>query len=581
MALKGIRIGIFGQPPTTAGGENPFELVLPVHERLINGHLTPLGAWECRPGYETAGTTGGSAAVVAIIPSDENVAILADGSVYRSKGRWFTGFRALTGGMTGHARPVWCQYDGAIIVADGGEPQVIESQRTRRLGSDAKVPGAPTVTDIGGGRIIAGTYRYAVTLVTAAGESLPGAEASPVTVPAVGGGRFRVALPSLTDDERRGVTGWKAYRRQDNEWGLVGTATLDQAYIEDGAAAVGAAPQSYDATESLPPRFRWVTTVGDYVVGGGHDATEFRWCAEGAFDRWPELNFTNAQLDGDVVMGVGLDKDLYLFKTRTVEVWALVGGTTVFARRGSIPRGCWAPLSVVMVDGRIPHWLGEDGCFYRLNGNTPEPIGALERRRVATLARPQAMRGDYYPEEGVIRWTCEGESWTYDYRTKSFSEDAAWDGAGFRPLPVECSALVSGKTYVGLPGGLIGRWGRDVYADGGERIRTVRRFTVPTTKDGRRARVNALTLRLDVGRSEAATDTDPAVTVRWGFDGGLAAGSHRIELPTQGAMDPYRTFGPLGMGREIWVELERGASAPFSVMAGFIVANPTGDGSAP
>lgn len=572
---------MFGAPPTTAGGENSFELLLPVHERLINGHLTPLGAWECRPGYETAGRTGGAGAVVAIIASDENVAILDDGSVYRSTGRGWKGFRALTGGMTGHARPIWCQYDGAIIVADGGEPQVIESQRTRRLGSERVTPGAPTVTSLGSGSIGAGTYTYSVTLITAAGESLPGTESSAVTVPSTGGGRYRVSLPSLTDDERRGVTGWKAYRRQGNDWGLVGTATLDQAYIEDRAATVGAAPQSYDATESLPPRFRWVTTVGDYVVGGGHDSTEFRWCAEGDFDRWPELNFTNAQLDGDVLFGVGVDKDLYLFKSRTIEMWALVGGATVFARRGSIPRGCWAPDSVVMVEGGIPHWLGEDGNFYRLRGNTPEAIGILERRRVAALSRPQGMRADYYPEEGVVRWTAEGTTWTYDYRNKTFGEDAAWDGAGFKPLAARCAALVSGKTYVGLPGGIIARWGRDVYSDGGNRIRTVRRFSVPTTKDGRRARVNALTLRLDVGRGDegAAVDTDPAVVVRWGFDGGLEVGSHRIALPTRGEMDPYRTFGPLGIGREIWIELERGARAPFSVMSGFIVANPTGDGS--
>jgi len=640
MALKGVRIPLLGQPPTTAGGENSFELFMPVQQRLFNGYLTPLGSWECRPGFEQVADTGLDCPIISIIPHAEGIAIAQNGAVFRGTGRGFKAVRQLDGGMEGHTRPNYCTHDSAVLVADSGPPQVIESHRTRRLGTQRKVVGAPTVTSLGSGDIRTGTYYYTITLTTAAGEGLPGTESSVATVSA-DGGKFRVELPSLDDDLRLGATAWSAYRRFDGDWGLVGTASLDKPYIDDGADDVGAAPPTYDLTESLPPHFRWITTVGDYVVGGGHDGVEWRWCREGNHDIWPEANYTSSALDDRVMMGVGIDKDLVLFKTRTIEVNALVGGTTVFARRGTIQRGCWAPDSVVMVNGTTPHWLGEDGNFYRLRGMTAEPIGILERRRVAALRRPDGMRGDLFPEEGVIRWSCEGVTWVYDYRNNTFREDAAWNGREWKPLGVFGSAMLYGKTYVGMALGRIGHWDKAYKTDDRKRIRLVRRFNVPTTKDGRMARVNALGVRMELGtadlqdtrvgdytwtvnlsvargdevlitesdsqqggvyrarKSHTSTilngpgiygtewglfwerlplDTDPGVTVRWGFDGGSATGSHRIELTDLGDVDSYRVWGPLGYGREIWIEFERGASFPFSLSAAFIVANPQGDG---
>lgn len=576
--LRGYRIPLFGEPPTTAGGENPREMVVPVQQRLYNGHLTLLGAWECRPGFESVVDLGSSADVVCVVPEAENVAVLSDGTVYRSKGRGFSSMRLLDGGMTGHSRKVsWVKHDGEILLADGGEPMVVESDRVRRMGEQERRLGAPAVTDLGSGLVPAGTYRYSVTLVTGGGESRPGTESSAQTVPAVGGGRFRVYLPSLTDDERRTATSWRLYRRQDNEWGLVGTAGIDQPYLDDALEEVGAAPPAFDSTGSLPPRFRGLAVVGDYVVGYGHDATEFRWCREGNHDLWPEENYTNTALTDEVQYAYGVDRDLVVFKTRTIEAWALVGGEAVFARRMVIPRGCWARDSVVVVAG-VPHWLGDDGNFYRLRGQMPEPVGALERRRVVALARPEAVVGYHYPDENVIRWTAPGGSWTYNTLTGGFSEDLAWDGSAWKPLAVHAVSYADGKTWVGMSAGRIGRWDRDVRTDDGARIRMVRRFTLAVSKDGRRARVNALGLRLDLGTGTSA-DTDPAVTVRWGFDQSSACGEHRIDLPTQGDTDPYRVFGPCGFGREMWIEIERGATAPFSVTAGFVVANPQGDGS--
>jgi len=320
--------------------------------------------------------------------------------------------------------------------------------------------------------------------------------------------------------------------------------------------------------------------VGDYVVLAGHDGTEFRWCYPSNHDIWPAENLSNVQLTGGEIQGVyGINRLLVFVKTKSIEVYVLVGGTQAFSRQTTITKGCLAPDSLVLVDGSQPYWLGNDHCFYRLKGSTPEPIGMLLTDEIRGLTSPESIYGLYFPNERMVRWVAphDGRCFSYNYLSDSFQEDALWDGDRWQALPVGCVADMHGKTYVGMTGGRIGTWSKDHLTDDGEVLRCVRRFTTLLSEDGRNARANQLGLRMARGLTNVSEIDNPTVTVRWGFDQGSWAGVEEVALGNLGVTNPYRVWGPLGVGREMTVEVEKAAAAKFNVAAGYVIAQPMGD----
>lgn len=648
MSIRGVRIPFFGKPIATAGGENRAVKLFPVQEEVANGRLGLLGQWSTRPGYEIHLNLPTTAPVVLLVEHQGLVAVTGDGKVFRSRDENFRAARELPGRLTGHSRPMACIHDGALIIADGGDLSVVESNKVRKAGIPRQAPGAPTVSAIGNrGDVPEASWVYALTYTTVAGESLLG-EASAAATKARGVGGFRVTAPELTDEERRWVLTWSVYRRLESgkAWGLVGTAPLGTPYIEDLLAATTTEPPTTDGSASAPPAgITDVATVGDYLVFGGHDSTEIGWSNPGSHDYFPAANTTNVQLDGGFFQGLrGNGKDLLVFRTTMTDLYALTGGLEVFLRRQPIRRGCAARKSIVLVDGIIPYWLGDDGIFYRLEGVTPKAIGELEQDFILSLRSPESLRGEWFPLERVVRWFSDpdGICIGYNYGKQHFFRDWTWDGRRRQQLPIQSTITSGNLVLVGLDAGQIGEWSDEHTTDAGRRIRTIRRFTLPMTGDGKQARANALLFRHDRGTREirtplgirpwrgfteyfvgdirtgleqdqedrmtayrcilehtsGGTTTAPGypsgtwptywrrlrpddlyeIIVRWGFDQGSQAGEERIGVGSVGDTQPYAVIGPCGFGREIWVEVERAASVPAQFTGGALVAQPLGDG---
>ncbi len=643
--IRGSRIPFLGRPPTLAEGQDRLVKLFPVHETVANGRMGDLGQWVTRPGYEVRTNLDTDAAVTRLHAHNGLVAFTDEGKVFRALDESLTKPVELEGLMQGPQRPETVVHDGEVIAVDGGDPMVVEAGRLRRLGVPRITPGVPRVEATNKGRVPQGQFRYYVSMTTVAGESLVGPASAVVTHTGKGEHGTRVERPDISEDDLRWVLEWSVYRGlyQGNAIALIGTAAVDTLYINDILPAGTGTEPVVDASGSTPVRASECAVVGDYLVLAGHDGTEFRWSSPGNHDLWPDANNSNVQLDGGTIQTIrGITKELIFFRTNAIDLYSLVGGNDVFSRRLTYRRGCLAKKSVVMVGGMQPYWLGDDHIFYRVTSGAPEPIGLLEQEFVARLRSPEACEGDDFPRERVIRWRfpVDGICIGYNYGKGHFFRDWSWDGSKQVPLDVHATCQATdGTTLVGLSAGGIGEWGQQHATDGGRRIRTIRKFTVPLTGDGRQARLNALVFRhergthdlrdplvpdawqenhdyevadlvhnpLDPSRvfrcirdhtsgdsisdspgiigggwetywRDLKADEEPTITISWGFDQGPQAGRESLSMGTLGDTQPYAVIGPCGVGREAWIEMERSAMIPVAFTGGACIAQPLGDG---
>ena len=111
---------------------DPSENFIPTSMELRNGFLSDNGNWHKRPGYIQKWDTGVDKPIHALISEDNGYAITDSGRVFNlspSTPVEMTGKR-----MNGSNRPTWCNYDGTIIIADGGSPIKIAGGVTSALG---------------------------------------------------------------------------------------------------------------------------------------------------------------------------------------------------------------------------------------------------------------------------------------------------------------------------------------------------------------------------------------------------------------------------------------------------------------
>ena len=644
MAIRGNRIPLFGKPPITAGGEDRFVKLFPVREEVSNGRMGLLNEWISRPGYESVCQLDSTADVVGMAHHRGVVSVASDGKVFRSTGANLKNTYELEGRLGGPHRPSMAVHDDALIIADGGDPVVVEDGRLRKCGVPAQNPGVAVAQEMNYGGILPGRYAWYVSITTIAGESTIGQASNVIEFTGNGPHGARVFRPEFDEDSRPFILSWSLWRGLEggDAIGFVSLAGPDDAYIEDNLRdALGSTPEA-NSSGSYPPRFTDVCVVGDYLVYSGHDSIEIGWFNPGSHDYVPPGFTTAVRLDGGHIQTIrGVSKDLMVFRTNSLDLYALVANEDIFRLRVSVPRGCMAKHSVVMVDNSVPHWLGDDGSFYRLNGATAEPIGLLEQDLVWSLREPEDLVGMDFPREKVVRWFFQraGVCIGYNYAKGHFFQDWSWDGKKI-PLDVHSTVHVDGTVYVGLGAGRVATWGREFFTDDGKRIRAIQRFTVPLVEDGRQARVNAIVLRHQRGTHDPAepdstvawdpfkdqyrlgdrvygargravvyvcirdnvpsgliTDApgasagrwesdwriwteaadDRSLVVSWGFDQGSECGKQRISSGDLGDTAPFTVMGPLGFGREMWVEVEHPAAASFALTGGFLIARPLGD----
>ena len=339
------------------------------------------------------------------------------------------------------------------------------------------------------------------------------------------------------------------------QWGNHDGATL---VASGGTLKQVASTGVTDVAGSPPGGAKFIAMLNTRVFLAGHKDTELFWSDAGSHVLWTSTNFTNVEGNGEKIRGISsFNGRLYIFKSRSLEVWNNVGGQTVVTRSAFVDVGSGADYSLVQANN-THYWYGHDGDFYALNGITPQVISGSIRRELDRLKTTSDCYGFDFRTENVVRWyfPTEGRTFVYDYRKNFFSEDGSWAGGQFGRMPIKSHMEFGDKAYVGdyNPTGLIYEWRDEDLDDAGSEIRVHRRFNVRLDESGRRARVGRIQFRVKRG---VATDDEktPEFMLRYRFDRGQWVDWRNYSLGEKGDYDAYIDLYNIGTGREAEFEL--------------------------
>ncbi len=262
------------------------------------------------------------------------------------------------------------------------------------------------------------------------------------------------------------------------------------------------------------------------------------------------LNFASAESSVDgLVRAFNMKGDLWLFGTRSTEVWGNAGTTGVpFQRRpgGTIGVGCAAALSPAMVGDGVC-WLGNDRCVYRSTGGQPQKIstfaidGELRQLATASNARGMSISHDGHSQY-VLSFPSAFKTFAWDATTGLWHEKST-QGIHWRG---NCAIHQNGRQYVGHnSSGTMMLVDAAATTDAGSSI--LRSATLPPLwASTRRAFMSRL--ELEVGRVNTAGTSIP-VNMSYSDDGGTTFINSR-GLIYDASTDPRLVWHRLGSFRQ-------------------------------
>lgn len=278
---------------------------------------------------------------------------------------------------------------------------------------------------------------------------------------------------------------------------------------------------------ALPTNVVGVTWIDGYFVFALSDG---RFFLSGLNDTTVNaLDFATAESDPDgLVMAASLQRELYLFGPKTIEIWANAGSTGFPFQRlggGVMPYGCSAPFSVTQVEQAL-YWVDEAGAVRRTAGGyqaedisnvtTVEAIRKVENKADIVGFSYRFASDSFY----VIRHS----SFTllYNTRTGFWHERATLGNDAWR---ANAMRFFAGRTVCGSAlDGTLFEIDADTYDDGGTEIvsiiQTPRMDSAPLG-----AAVAELNIEMETGWGRdvppiTSTDTtNPQMTLRWSDDG--------------------------------------------------------------
>lgn len=349
--------------------------------------------------------------------------------------------------------------------------------------------------------------------------------------------------------------------------------------ICDGGTSVKITGGNTALLGGSPPAAKFVDTLDSYVLMSGHTNTTFRWSGAGNNESWPAANYNDVASEGETILFMKVAKrDIYFFKSKSIEIWTNVGGATIFARKLFIEKGTQAGYSVIYANDTF-YWFGDDGDFYVLSGVTPKVISKSYRSELDSLTGKSSIYGYDFRTEAKIRWfvPVDGRCFVYDYAKELFSEDNRWSNGQFERLPFNSQMILNNNTYVGSYNndGLIYQWSKDYLTDAGQDIRVYRKFLVPLTPDGGNARVNRLRFRVKRGVATASI-VSPRAQIRWRFDQMDWTNYEDIDLGKVGDRDPYIDIVSIGVGNEMECEIFETDGVDFLLTGVYLTVEPLG-----
>lgn len=181
--------------------------------------------------------------------------------------------------------------------------------------------------------------------------------------------------------------------------------------------------------------FGSVSFLGGYSVLTERNGRRFQWSDLADATTLPGLNFASAEgRDGDLIRGMAINGNLWLFKGDSHEIWALTGqsGASAFARisGGVRDTGLLAYGLITRFDGGA-FFVGDEGIAYVVNGLDLVPVSIPAVETAVQTETPRHCF--YYEDEGhkfcVIRFR-NRPAWVYDLATAEWHERAEGNDIG-------------------------------------------------------------------------------------------------------------------------------------------------------
>lgn len=298
--------------------------------------------------------------------------------------------------------------------------------------------------------------------------------------------------------------------------------------------------------------FGSVATVGNYTVLTEKGGNRIQWTDLGDPATFDALNFASTDgADNNNIRAVEIGGFLWVFKQRSIEVWAETGlaNDEAFIRTngGLLEKGLWG-FNLVCKARESAFFVGTDGVGYLTGGGVPQPVSS---RAVETAIRTKKpTHCSYYEQYGhkfcVIRFS-DRPAWILDIATMEWHERAVGDL--FEPWDViDAVEVDSGEFWAGQSGG------------------TISKFTTAATDLGNKLyrRAVSKTLRLD---SERFRGKEFEVYGAYGY---AAANADRLDVVSAGTAEAlgYSTFyigwGEDGNEPNLMASFSRDYGATFS-----------------
>lgn len=161
-------------------------------------------------------------------------------------------------------------------------------------------------------------------------------------------------------------------------------------YAANGGQIVYGTPggvPAYIADPDAPTAVSHVEFLDGYILAIDPAQNRFYWSDVNAGASWSSLSFASAAGSPDLVTSLKvLNREIYLFGQRSIEVWEN-DGNTPFSRipGGFIQSGCSAPYAVLQDENSL-YWIDENRRLVRFAGKSVERLSTKFDRELQGLS---------------------------------------------------------------------------------------------------------------------------------------------------------------------------------------------------
>ena len=317
-------------------------------------------------------------------------------------------------------------------------------------------------------------------------------------------------------------------------------------------------------TQIVDPNFYPADTV-DYL--GGYfvldkKGTSFFYFSEIDSIDFPPLNEASALASTDNVVAVKvLNNQLFVFGTRTIEVWTQTGSSASapFDRQTAFNTGIAAPFSLVLLANTVL-WLGAneqgDGIVLSMENNSPTRVSTHAIEHLLQLQGDLSSCTAFgYQEDGhyfyVLNVPSASTSYVYDLSTQLWHERQSTlpDGSQGRHR-AETHIFLNGKHILGdYQDGRIYTYSYSQLTDDGALIRRLRQC--PHLAAGVQ-NIFVNTLEIDIQPGVGTLTINPRLVLQISRDGGFTWGNPiYASMGKQGQYRWRARWQRLGYGRDL------------------------------